>query len=81
MPSTWSLRTERIPPLGFGITPPLAEDLFELGIDVITTGNHIWDKREIIDYFQSADGNPHSPARSACCAPPTTRRTSRLGRV
>ena len=48
---------------GFGITPPLAEDLFELGIDVITTGNHIWDKREIVEYFESANGNPHSPAR------------------
>jgi metallophosphoesterase (TIGR00282 family) len=48
---------------GFGITPPLAEELFELGVDVITTGNHVWDKREIIDYFESADGNPHSPAR------------------
>lgn len=48
---------------GFGITPALAEDLFELGIDVMTTGNHIWDKREIIDYFASANGNPHSPAR------------------
>ncbi len=48
---------------GFGITPPLAEELFELGIDVITTGNHVWDKREIIEYFESADGNPHSPAR------------------
>ena len=48
---------------GFGITPPLAEELFDLGIDVITTGNHIWDKREIIDYFEMADGNAHSPAR------------------
>ena len=48
---------------GFGITGSLAEDLFELGIDVITTGNHIWDKREIIDYFQMADGNQHSMAR------------------
>ena len=48
---------------GFGITPPLAEELFELGIDVITTGNHIWDKREIVDFFQMADGNTHSPAR------------------
>jgi 2',3'-cyclic-nucleotide 2'-phosphodiesterase len=48
---------------GFGITPSLAEDLFELGIDVITTGNHIWDKREIIEYFESADGGDHSPAR------------------
>jgi 2',3'-cyclic-nucleotide 2'-phosphodiesterase len=48
---------------GFGITGSLAEDLFDLGVDVITTGNHIWDKREIIEYFQAADGNPHSPAR------------------
>jgi metallophosphoesterase (TIGR00282 family) len=48
---------------GFGITGSLAEELFDLGIDVITTGNHVWDKREIIEYFQMADGNPHSPAR------------------
>jgi len=48
---------------GFGITPALAEELFEMGIEVITSGNHIWDKREIVDYFESADGNPHSPAR------------------
>jgi 2',3'-cyclic-nucleotide 2'-phosphodiesterase len=48
---------------GFGITQPLAEELFELGVDVITTGNHVWDKREIMEYLQSADGNPHSPAR------------------
>jgi metallophosphoesterase (TIGR00282 family) len=52
---------------GFGITPALAEELFELGIDVLTTGNHIWDKREIVDYFQIAsgdgNGNQHSMAR------------------
>jgi hypothetical protein len=48
---------------GFGITPQLAEELLELGIEVITTGNHIWDKREILEYFQMADGNPHAPAR------------------
>lgn len=47
---------------GFGITPPLAEELFEMGVEVITTGNHIWDKREIIEFFKMADGNPHSPA-------------------
>jgi hypothetical protein len=47
---------------GFGITPPLAEELLEMGIDVLTTGNHVWDKREIIDYLQ-ADGNQHSLAR------------------
>jgi hypothetical protein len=48
---------------GFGITPSLAEELFDFGIDVMTTGNHVWDKREIIEYFNMADGNPHSPAR------------------
>ena len=48
---------------GFGITPALAEELFELNIDVITTGNHVWDKREIIDYFQSIEGNGHGPQR------------------
>jgi metallophosphoesterase (TIGR00282 family) len=48
---------------GFGITPALAEDLFDLGIDVITTGNHVWDKRELFDYYAAADGDLHSPAR------------------
>jgi metallophosphoesterase (TIGR00282 family) len=38
---------------GFGITPAIAEELFDLGADVITTGNHVWDKREIIEYMQS----------------------------
>jgi 2',3'-cyclic-nucleotide 2'-phosphodiesterase len=47
---------------GFGITPALAEELFELNIDVITTGNHVWDKREIMDYFQMDDGS-RGPAR------------------
>ncbi|WP_433972309.1 TIGR00282 family metallophosphoesterase [Tunturiibacter lichenicola] len=36
---------------GFGITPSIAEDLFDLGAHVITTGNHIWDKREIFEYM------------------------------
>lgn len=44
---------------GFGITPQIAEELFEQGISVITTGNHVWDKREIIDYMQQAtNGQP-----------------------
>ncbi|MDP3091827.1 MAG: TIGR00282 family metallophosphoesterase [Nitrospira sp.] len=36
---------------GFGITPELAEELFEMGLSVITTGNHAWDKKEILEYF------------------------------
>jgi len=48
---------------GFGITGALAEELFEMGIEVLTSGNHIWDKREILEFFESANGNPYSPAR------------------
>ena len=36
---------------GFGITPAIAEDLFALGLDVLTSGNHVWDKREVFDYL------------------------------
>jgi 2',3'-cyclic-nucleotide 2'-phosphodiesterase len=36
---------------GFGVTPLIAEELLSLGIDVLTSGNHIWDKKEIYDYF------------------------------
>jgi metallophosphoesterase (TIGR00282 family) len=32
---------------GFGITPDIVRDFLELGADVITSGNHVWDKREI----------------------------------
>jgi metallophosphoesterase (TIGR00282 family) len=36
---------------GFGITPSIAEEIFDMGAHVITTGNHIWDKREIFEYM------------------------------
>ncbi len=36
---------------GFGVTPAIAEELFSFGLDVLTSGNHIWDKREIYDYL------------------------------
>ena len=38
---------------GFGITPELANQFFSAGIDVITTGNHIWQKREILDMLKN----------------------------
>jgi 2',3'-cyclic-nucleotide 2'-phosphodiesterase len=38
---------------GRGITPAVADDLFRAGVDVITTGNHIWDQKEIIPYLDS----------------------------
>jgi 2',3'-cyclic-nucleotide 2'-phosphodiesterase len=36
---------------GFGITPDIADDLLEHGINVMTGGNHTWDKKEILPYF------------------------------
>jgi hypothetical protein len=38
---------------GLGLTPSTAEELFDSGIDVITTGNHIWAYKEIIPYLDS----------------------------
>src|ERR1700719_2264225 len=40
---------------GFGITPRLADEFLHDGIDVLTGGNHSWDRREIMDYL------PHEP--------------------
>lgn len=54
---------------GFGLTPAIAEDLFAMGVDVLTSGNHIWDKREIFDYLDRQPrllrpGNyPQAPGR------------------
>jgi metallophosphoesterase (TIGR00282 family) len=36
---------------GFGVTQPIAEELLKCGIDVLTSGNHIWDKRAITPYL------------------------------
>ncbi len=40
---------------GKGITPQIVEFLKQQGVDVITTGNHVWDKKEIIPFLQSHD--------------------------
>lgn len=37
---------------GFGITEEKARELFSLGIDVLTSGNHVWDKRESYPYLR-----------------------------
>ena len=36
---------------GLGLTPATAEELLESGVDVLTSGNHIWDHKEIIPYL------------------------------
>ena len=47
---------------GFGLTPALAEETFDLGADVLTTGNHVWDKKELVDYLTSP--RPESAERA-----------------
>jgi hypothetical protein len=55
---------------GFSITPRLADELFHAGVDVMTSGNHIYDKREVIPYIDEqprllrpANYPPGSPGR------------------
>lgn len=38
---------------GFGVTPETADELMRTGVDVLTSGNHIWDKKEIIEYMKT----------------------------
>ena len=38
---------------GFGITEKICEDFFSSGIDCITTGNHVWDQKELFDYIKN----------------------------
>ena len=38
---------------GFGVTPKICDALFDAGVDVLTTGNHVWDKPEIIPYIET----------------------------
>jgi calcineurin-like phosphoesterase len=49
---------------GFGITPDLADDLLSFGVQVMTGGNHTWDKKEIVPYF-SHQPRPAAPGEHA----------------
>ena len=40
---------------GMGLTPSTADSILAAGVDVITSGNHIWDKREIYQYLESSE--------------------------
>jgi 2',3'-cyclic-nucleotide 2'-phosphodiesterase len=57
---------------GFGVTPTIADELLDRGVDVLTSGNHIWDKREILPYLgknsrilRPANYPPDNPGRGA----------------
>jgi 2',3'-cyclic-nucleotide 2'-phosphodiesterase len=48
---------------GFGVTQQIAEEIFDWGADVLTTGNHVWDKRELMDYLDSVPAESHERPR------------------
>src|SRR5262245_43520078 len=53
---------------GFGITREIGDQLLDLGIDVMTSGNHIWDKKEALDYI-GAEPRLLRPANFSAAAP------------
>jgi len=53
---------------GFGITPSVAEELFQAHIDVLTSGNHIWDKKEV-EFTLAAERRLLRPANYPPAAP------------
>lgn len=38
---------------GLGMTPETAQEIFTYGVDVLTSGNHLWDKKEIIEFMNN----------------------------
>ncbi len=55
---------------GFGLTPGLVEELLDMGIAALTSGNHIWDKKEILPYLRDhQDGRLLRPANYPGGAP------------
>jgi metallophosphoesterase (TIGR00282 family) len=60
---------------GFGLTRDIGETLLEWGIDVMTSGNHIWDKKEVLEYIgveprllRPANYPAGVPGRGSCIA-------------
>jgi metallophosphoesterase (TIGR00282 family) len=58
---------------GAGVDPKGARDLFDAGVDVLTSGNHVWRKREIVDFIEReprllrpANFPPSVPGRGWC---------------
>jgi metallophosphoesterase (TIGR00282 family) len=60
---------------GFGVTGDIADTILGYGVDVMTSGNHIWDKKEILEYIprqpkllRPANYPPGAPGRGSCLA-------------
>ena len=40
---------------GVGLTKEICQDFFNCGVDVITTGNHVWDQKEIMEFIEKEE--------------------------
>jgi metallophosphoesterase (TIGR00282 family) len=69
---------------GFGLTPEISRDLLGNGVDVLTSGNHLWDRKEILPYLEEersllrpANYPPGTPGhRSVVCELPRGRKVA-----
>ncbi|HEV8585297.1 MAG TPA: TIGR00282 family metallophosphoesterase [Methylomirabilota bacterium] len=76
---------------GFGVTPPMAKQFLEQGADVLTSGNHIWDKKEIVELITRENlllrpanfpvGTPGAGHVSVKCGPHRVAVLNLMGRV
>src|SRR3989338_6437837 len=76
---------------GFGVTPPMARLFLEQGADVMTSGNHIWDKKEIVEYIAKENlllrpanfpaGTPRGGSITVKCGPHKIAVLNLMGRV
>jgi metallophosphoesterase (TIGR00282 family) len=76
---------------GFGVTPPMARLFLEQGADVLTSGNHIWDKKEIVEYIAKENlllrpanfpaGTPGAGSITVKCGPHKIAVLNLMGRV
>jgi len=60
---------------GFGVTKDIGDTLLEYGVDLMTSGNHVWDKKEVFDYIgtqpkllRPANYPVGAPGRGSCVA-------------
>ena len=76
---------------GFGVTPPMARLFLDQGADVMTSGNHIWDKKEIVEYIAKENlllrpanfpaGTPGAGSITVKCGPHKIAVLNLMGRV
>ncbi|MBI2155657.1 MAG: TIGR00282 family metallophosphoesterase [Candidatus Rokubacteria bacterium] len=76
---------------GFGVTPPMARLFLEQGADVMTSGNHVWDKKEIVEYIAKENlllrpanfpaGTPGAGSITVKCGPHKIAVLNLMGRV